>query len=276
MALGVVVIAGITAFGLDAPRALGGFVLALLLTVSAMFAVGLWISAVARTTAVAGVMGQFLLYPVLFAAGLWIPREIMSPVLTGRRPHPLGASVQALQNTMDGAFPSIGSLLVLVGYTVVFGALAVRFFRWDCGSQVPGAPHRQVRAPRHGHPGSCATTHLPGTRHEHHAKPGPVPSALHRQGDLAARDPPANPSPAMPPSRRPSVAAETSASVDRWTRAGSMACTAGPRTITGAITRMSSAHGEVGVGKQRIAEVPHPRTHHVDSRVGRARSGEHR
>jgi len=44
---------------------------------------------------------------------------------------PLGAAVQALQNSMGGAFPSAQSLLVMAGYAVIFGFLAVRYFRWE-------------------------------------------------------------------------------------------------------------------------------------------------
>ncbi len=97
-----------------------------------MFAIGLWISAVARSTGAAGAMGQLLLYPLLFGAGLWIPREVMSPVLRRIGDFtPLGASVQALQNAMQGTFPSTEALVVLIGYTALFGVLAVRFFRWE-------------------------------------------------------------------------------------------------------------------------------------------------
>jgi len=42
---------------------------------------------------------------------------------------PLGASVHALQDSMQGTFPSAQSLLVLAGWAVVFGFLAVRFVR---------------------------------------------------------------------------------------------------------------------------------------------------
>jgi hypothetical protein len=39
--------------------------------------------------------------------------------------------VQAIQSAVPGTFPSATSLLVLVAYAVVFGLLAIRFFRWD-------------------------------------------------------------------------------------------------------------------------------------------------
>ena len=44
---------------------------------------------------------------------------------------PLGAAVHALQDSMQGAFPSAQSLLVLAAWAVIFGVLAVRFFRWE-------------------------------------------------------------------------------------------------------------------------------------------------
>jgi ABC-2 type transport system permease protein len=70
--------------------------------------------------------------PLLFFAGLWFPRERMPPVLQHISEwSPLGASVHALQDSMQGTFPSAQSLLVLAGWAVVFGFLAVRFFRWE-------------------------------------------------------------------------------------------------------------------------------------------------
>jgi hypothetical protein len=44
---------------------------------------------------------------------------------------PLGASVAAIQDSMQGQFPPAEPLLVLAGYAVVFGFLAKRFFRWE-------------------------------------------------------------------------------------------------------------------------------------------------
>ena len=44
---------------------------------------------------------------------------------------PLGAAVQALQSSMQGAFPPVQPLLVMAAYTLLFGFLAVRYFRWE-------------------------------------------------------------------------------------------------------------------------------------------------
>jgi ABC-2 type transport system permease protein len=132
IALGIIVVVGMAGFGLGAPKQAGGFILALALTVASMFAIGLWIAAIARSAAIAGGIGQLFLFPLLFFAGLWIPRELMTPVLRDISDwFPLGASVQALQSSMQGVFPSAESLLVMAAWALAFGALAVRFFRWE-------------------------------------------------------------------------------------------------------------------------------------------------
>jgi ABC-2 type transport system permease protein len=130
--LGILVVAGTAGFGLGAPNAPGGFMLALALTITAMFAIGLWVSAIARSTGSASIIGQLMFYPLLFFAGLWLPREHMAPILRDISDWtPLGAAVRSLQNSMQGTFPSAQPLLVLVAWALVFSVLAVRFFRWE-------------------------------------------------------------------------------------------------------------------------------------------------
>lgn len=132
VALAILIVSATAGFGVGAPGSPGGFTVALILTIAAMFAIGLWISAVARTAGSAGAIGQLFLYPLLFFAGVWFPQERMPPVLQHISEwSPLGASVRALQDSMQGTFPSAASLLILAGWAVLFGFLAVRFFRWE-------------------------------------------------------------------------------------------------------------------------------------------------
>ena len=132
LALGILVAAGLAGFGLGAPRQPGGFALALVLTIAAMFAIGLWIAAIARSTNYAALIGNLMFFPMLFFAGLWFPLQEMPAVLRDiANWTPLGASVQALQDSMRGVFPSASLLLALAAWAVVFGVLAVRFFRWE-------------------------------------------------------------------------------------------------------------------------------------------------
>jgi ABC-2 type transport system permease protein len=44
---------------------------------------------------------------------------------------PLGAAVQALQDSMSTGFPPATPLLVMGAYAVTFGYLGKRFFRWE-------------------------------------------------------------------------------------------------------------------------------------------------
>ena len=125
------VLAATTVFGLAAPTQAGGFTLALVLTAAAMFAIGLWISAIARTASGASIIGQLILYPLLFS-GLYFAQQLMPPVLRQiSELLPLGAGVHAVQLSMQGTFPSATSLLVLAAWAAVFSFLAVRFFRWE-------------------------------------------------------------------------------------------------------------------------------------------------
>jgi hypothetical protein len=39
--------------------------------------------------------------------------------------------VKALGSSMSGSFPSFVPLLVMAAYTVFFGYVAVRYFRWE-------------------------------------------------------------------------------------------------------------------------------------------------
>ena len=124
--------AGAAAFGLALPKNFPGFLLAYILTVISLFAVGLCIAAMIRNDALAQGIGGFLFFALLFFGGLWIPRPLMPPVLLDiSNWTPLGASVDALQRAMQGSFPSPQSLLVLAACTIVFGYLALRFFQWE-------------------------------------------------------------------------------------------------------------------------------------------------
>ncbi len=124
--------AGVIAFGLELPKNFPGFLVAYLLTVASLFAVGLCIAAFVRIDAVANGIGAVLFFALLFFGGLWIPRPMMPPVLINiSNWTPLGASVDAMQRALNGSLPSLQSLLVLIAYAMVFGYLAVRYFIWE-------------------------------------------------------------------------------------------------------------------------------------------------
>jgi ABC-2 type transport system permease protein len=128
----ILVVVGITAFGASTPQSPAAMVLAILVTMAAMFAIGLWIASFARTGRIASVIGAAAFYPLMFFAGLWVPRAAMPSVLRDISDYtPLGAAVEAVQQANQQGTVSWVALLVMAGYAVVFGALAIRFFRWE-------------------------------------------------------------------------------------------------------------------------------------------------
>jgi ABC-2 type transport system permease protein len=128
----LVIVVGMTAFGAPVPANVGGLVLSCLLSAAGLFPLGLVIAAVARTATGAGVIGRLAFFPLMFFAGLWLPRALMPPVLLTISSYtPLGAAVQAIQDSMLQGFPPAQPLLVLAAYPLVFGYLARRLFRWE-------------------------------------------------------------------------------------------------------------------------------------------------
>jgi ABC-2 type transport system permease protein len=128
----ILLVASVTVYGALAPKSPGALVLSIALTAAALFPMGLLIGSVARTATGASVIGRLVFFPMIFFAGLWWPRELMPGVLQGVSGlTPLGAAVEAMQDSMQGQFPPALPLLVLVAYAVVFGFLAKRFFRWE-------------------------------------------------------------------------------------------------------------------------------------------------
>ena len=128
----ILIVVSITAFGFDVPKNPGALVLAIVLSIAALFAIGLCIAAVARSGIAARAIGAAAFYPMLFFSGMWFPRELMPGVLQDiSNVTPLGAAVEAIQDSMQGQVPPAEPLLVLAGYALVFALIARRFFRWE-------------------------------------------------------------------------------------------------------------------------------------------------
>ncbi|GAA1760126.1 ABC transporter permease [Luedemannella helvata] len=132
VAVGLVLAVGRIAFDVSLPRNAVAYAVAFLLTSAAVFALGLFVAAVAPNGKAATAIGSLLFFPLMFFAGLWIPREVMPPVLrTIADLTPLGAGEEALRAATTGDWPGLGPVAVLVGYLVAFGLAAARMFRWQ-------------------------------------------------------------------------------------------------------------------------------------------------
>ena len=107
---------------------------AVILSATAMFAVGYLIAALAPNARAAQVIGMVLLYPMLFLSGATIPIEVMPESVQAISNFlPLTYVVRLLRGLWFGE--SWGSLAletgVLVAVLVVCTAIAVRVFRWE-------------------------------------------------------------------------------------------------------------------------------------------------
>ncbi|RSN56319.1 hypothetical protein DMH01_31515 [Amycolatopsis sp. WAC 04182] len=128
----VVLAIGRVLYAVGLPRQFFAYLIAYLLTALAMFALGLLVASVAPTGKSAGAIGTLLFFPILFFAGLWVPRAEMNDVLrTISDFTPLGAGVQSLQDATAGHWPQPLQVAVLLGWTIVAGGLAARYFRWE-------------------------------------------------------------------------------------------------------------------------------------------------
>jgi ABC-2 type transport system permease protein len=123
---------GRLAFDVKLPGQPGGYLLALLLATAAALALGSVVSAVSRTTKIAGAIGSAVFFPMMFCAGLWLPVQEMPHTLArvvGLTP--FGAAARALNEAAAGDWPGWDHLGVLAAWTVLLTAGAARWFRWE-------------------------------------------------------------------------------------------------------------------------------------------------
>jgi ABC-2 type transport system permease protein len=128
----IMVAIGHFAFDVEFPQQLPAFLISFLLLALALFAIGLLVAALAPSGKSASAIGSLAFFPLVFFAGLWLPRAGMNKVLlTISDLTPLGAGVQSLQDATAGHWPQLLHLGVLLGWTVLAGGLAARYFRWE-------------------------------------------------------------------------------------------------------------------------------------------------
>lgn len=131
-AVALLVLLGVGVLDVPAPGAPLAFVIAFVLSASAMFAVSLFIASAAPSGKAGAGIGSMLFFPVVFFAGLWTPGPLMPDVLRVIGDFtPLGAGARAMQGAWSGAWPTALQLVVLVAYTVGGIVAAAKLFRWE-------------------------------------------------------------------------------------------------------------------------------------------------
>jgi ABC-2 type transport system permease protein len=127
-----VLLIGRFAFDVALPEQPAAYVISYVLCALAMFSIGLLVASLAPNGKGAGAIGTLLFFPIMFFGGLWAPRATMSDLLRHISDFtPLGAGVQSLQDAAAGHWPQLLHLGVMLGWVVVAGGLAARYFRWE-------------------------------------------------------------------------------------------------------------------------------------------------
>jgi ABC-2 type transport system permease protein len=120
------------AFHVPTPHAAGWFILVIALAIASLFALGMLAAAVAPTARGAAGIGWLLFFPNMFLAGIYFPTEEMSPTMRQiGNLTPLGSALHAVRDSWMGIDPRLEYLGIMAAWTLVAGALAARFFRWD-------------------------------------------------------------------------------------------------------------------------------------------------
>jgi ABC-2 type transport system permease protein len=120
------------AFHVPLPVKLGWFALSVALGVAALFALGLFVAAVAPTSRAAAGLGWLLFFPNMFLAGVYFPTDEMSHTLQVIGDYaPLGAALHAVRQSWMGQDPRPLYLGIMAAWAAVAGIAAARFFRWE-------------------------------------------------------------------------------------------------------------------------------------------------
>ena len=130
VSLVVLIVVGNLVLQVPLPKDPLGFAVAFLLGMSALFALGLLVAAVAPTAAIATALFVPLFALVMFLGGVYLPR-MMLPDLLIRLGDFTPPGIQALLDSWSGAPPQLAQQAVMGLITVLAGAVAARRFRWE-------------------------------------------------------------------------------------------------------------------------------------------------
>jgi ABC-2 type transport system permease protein len=132
VAVVIILVGGTAIFGAQLHVSIPFFILSLALAVAVIFSLGLVVVALVRTLIQAQIVGGVLFFVLLFLSGLWVqPVDVSGPLQDVLWYSPSGAAVRALLYSVFNSRPPVLTLVSLAGYALVFGFLAVRYFRWE-------------------------------------------------------------------------------------------------------------------------------------------------
>jgi ABC-2 type transport system permease protein len=128
----IVILEAALVFGASLHVQILPFAVSLLLSIVELFAFGLLLVALVPTQAVAQPVSGVFTFGLMFLSGLWVnPAQVGDPLQTIMYYSPSGAAVRAVLDSTFNAGPSYAAWLTMAVYTVIFGFVAIRSFRWE-------------------------------------------------------------------------------------------------------------------------------------------------
>jgi ABC-2 type transport system permease protein len=128
----IVILGGALVFGASLHVQILPFGVSLLLSIAEIFALGLVLVALTPTQAAASAVAGVVFFVLMFLSGLWVqPAQVGDPLQTIMYYSPSGAAARALLDSVFNGGPSYAALLTMTVYTVIFGFIAIRYFRWE-------------------------------------------------------------------------------------------------------------------------------------------------
>ena len=110
------------------------FIGAWLLTLAAMFSIGLLMASLCRTVKSVNAVTTLVYFPMLFLSGATIPYELFPDGLQKvANVLPLTQGIKLMKAVSMGNKPdSVGKIVaLLVGITLICGIISVKTFRWE-------------------------------------------------------------------------------------------------------------------------------------------------
>ena len=128
----IIILGGALVFGASLHVQILPFAVSLLLSIVELFALGLVLVALVPTQTVAQPVAGVVTFGLMFLSGLWVnPAQVGDPLRTIMYYSPSGAAVRAVLDSAFNGGPSYAALLTMAVYTVIFGFIAIRYFRWE-------------------------------------------------------------------------------------------------------------------------------------------------
>jgi ABC-2 type transport system permease protein len=126
----LVVVAGKLVFDVPLPQHAWGFTIAFVLGITAVFALGMLVAALAPTARAASGLSTVLFMTAMFFGGVYLPR-FMLPDAVARVGDFVPPGVQSLLDAWTGTAPETVPLFVMAATAVAAGAVAARIFKWE-------------------------------------------------------------------------------------------------------------------------------------------------